>query len=152
MSLLSIIREHRRARSDEVEFEQMTDAQHLVYLLDLMEGLVGDSGTTPEFDRTALARAMALDMKFGPGLDEAAELLHEAGVGDFAAEDLKNVRYHLSFQPFRNALHGTSGHGWKDPRKFNRFDAAAIGERAVIQNLLEMVALGIEAGSGERPC
>jgi hypothetical protein len=144
-SLLRLVRKHRQALVDEVE--EMTDAQRLLWFLKFMERVVCDSGSMPEFDRTAFARALALDFKFGSGIDEAVELLHEAGVGDFAAEDLKNVRYHRSFQPFRNALHGTSGHGWKDPRKENRFDARAIGERAVIQNLLETVALGIEAGS-----
>jgi hypothetical protein len=145
MNLLSIVRKHRQALVDEVE--EMTDAQRLLWFLEFMERVVRDSGSMPDFDRTAFARALALNFKFGPGVDEAAKLLHEAGVGDFDAKDLENVRRHPSWQAFCNALHGTSGHGWKDPRKDNRFDARAIGERAVIQNLLETVAFGIEAGS-----
>jgi hypothetical protein len=102
MSLLAIVRDHRKTLAHSVE--QSSPEQLLTKLVDLFVRFYCESPA----DTDAIGRVWAVSMSPGPAverIDGAVKLFAAAGFGELPPEEVQRLLRHPSFQAFENLRH-----------------------------------------------
>jgi hypothetical protein len=94
--LLALVQRHRATSTG---YQNKSKSDFLLHFVDLLTGSDGVSS-----ERLAIARALALLLSPGPDASGAIDLLRDARIGDFALDDLEEVRGHPRFADLKEII------------------------------------------------